>query len=148
MNINTPISDIMTRHLVTISPNTSAKIAMAILQTHSMHHLPVVEKDKLVGIISEVDILKVTHCVGLLHSKIDIKFNDDILNSILAEEIMSKNTVTLAPSDPVSKAAVLFSSNKFHALPVVDGEKLVGILTTFDLIEYAYNERLKPVALS
>jgi CBS domain-containing protein len=139
MHINAPVSEIMTRHLVTVSPNLSAKTAMAILQTHSMHHLPVVENDKLVGIISEVDILKITHCVGLLHSKQDVQFNEDILNSILAEEIMSAETVTLAPDDLLSKAAALFSSNKFHALPVVEGGKLVGILTTFDLIEYAFN---------
>ena len=147
MNSNTPVSGIMTRNLVTVSPNTLAKTAMTIFQTHSMHHLPVVDGEKLVGILSEVDILKITHCVGLLHSKQDVQFNEDILNSVLVEEIMSANTVTLAPSDLLSKAAALFSSNKFHALPVVEGGKLVGILTTFDLIEYAFKGRLKPIAV-
>lgn len=147
MKENTLVSDIMTRYLVTVTPNTTAKKIREIFETHDMHHLPVVESGKLRGIISEVDVLKITHCIGLLRSKQDIQFNDDILNSVLAEEIMTANTVTVTIDDPVSKAAALFSSNKFHALPVVEGEKLVGILTTYDLIEYAYNERLKPVAL-
>ncbi len=145
MNSNTPVSDIMTRYLVTVAPTTSAKKAMDILQTHSMHHLPVVEGDTLVGIISEVDILKITHCVGLLQSKQDIQFNEDILNSVLVQEIMTQNMITLAADDFISKAATLFSTNKFHALPVVKAGKLVGIITTYDLIAFAFNGRLKPV---
>jgi CBS domain-containing protein len=146
MKENILVSDIMTRFLVTVTPNTSANKVSDIFETHNMHHLPVVEKDTLKGIISNTDVLKITHCIGLLKSKQDLQFNEDILNSVLSEEIMTTNIVTVEPTDLVSKAAALFASNKFHALPVVQGEKLVGILTTFDLIEYAYNQRLKPVA--
>lgn len=147
MKENILVSAIMTRYLVTVTPNTTAKKVSEIFETHEMHHVPVVENDKLVGIISKIDVLKITHCIGLLKSKQDIRFNDDILNSVLAEEIMTANAMTVSVDDPLSKAAALFSTNKFHALPVVQDEKLVGILTTYDLIEYAYNERLKPVAL-
>ncbi len=147
MKENTLVSDIMTRYLVTVTPNTTAKKVREIFETHDIHHLPVVESGKLVGIISEVDVLKIMHSIGLLRTKEDIRLNEDILSSVLAEEIMTAKTVNVAFDDPLSKAAALFSTNKFHALPVVQGEKLVGILTTYDLIEYAYNERLKPVAL-
>lgn len=141
MKENTLVSSIMTHTLITVTPNTTAKKVMDIFETHNIHHLPVLEGSKLVGIISEVDILKITHSIGLLHSKVDIEMNEKILNSVLAEEIMTSDTFTVESDDSLSTAAVLFSANKFHALPVVEGGNLVGVLTTFDLIEHAYKEQ-------
>ena len=53
----------------------------------------------------------------------------------------------LSPTDTVVTAATHFTKNKYHALPVVENGKLVGIVTTYDLIEYAYNDHLMPVLM-
>ena len=139
------VSDIMTRYVTTVSPNMTAdKIYELFHNNDSFHHLPVVDGEKLVGMISKIDVYRITHSIDLFHSKSNEAYNDQLLRSLLAEEIMTKDVVTLSPGDTVGKAAALFSQNYFHALPVVVEGKLLGILTTFDLIEHAYNEQLKP----
>ena len=138
------VSEFMTRCLITVSPNTTLDKAHDIFEKNSIHHLPVVDGEILVGMISKIDIYKITHCINLFRSKSNEEYNEKLLRSLLAEEIMTKDVVVLSPDDTASQAAALFSQNKFHALPVVENEKLVGIVSTLDLIELAFNEKLKP----
>jgi acetoin utilization protein AcuB len=147
MKKTTPIADIMSRYIVSTTPNTSVLEIKAVFDANPFHHLPVVDKGRLLGIISKIDVYHVTHCDTLFRSKPDQEFNNRLLKSILAEEIMSKHLVVLAPDDTVVEAAALFAKNKYHALPVVDKGKFVGIVTTYDLIEYAYRDHLLPVLM-
>jgi acetoin utilization protein AcuB len=142
---DTPISDIMTRYVVTVSPNLTLDKVSDIFAKNNFHHIPVVDGKSLVGIISRKDLDGVSSCVDLFRSKANELYNEKLLKSLLAEEVMTVKTVTVAPNDSIGYAAILFANNKFHALPVVDNGKLVGIITTFDLIEFAYNGTLKPV---
>jgi CBS domain-containing protein len=144
MNKTTPVADIMSRYIIAVTPNTSVLDIKALFEAKQFHHLPVVDKGKLMGIVSKIDVYHVTHCDTLFRSKKDQEFNARLLKSILAEEIMSKHLVVLSPTDSVSAAAALFSTNKYHALPVVDNGKFVGIVTTYDLIEHAYHDVLLP----
>ncbi len=141
MNITTPVSKIMTKTLVVATPNMTLDKVKALFDAHSFHHIPVVENDALVGIISRIDLYRVSHCVDLFHSKSNEEFNNRLFKSLLAEEVMSPNSVVISPNDPISHAAALFHRNKFHALPVVADGKLVGILTTYDLISYAFENQ-------
>jgi acetoin utilization protein AcuB len=147
MKKTTPVADIMSRYIVAVTPNTSVLEVKSLFDNNQFHHLPVVEKGKLMGIISKIDVYHVTHCDTLFNSKPDQEFNNRLLKSILAEEIMSKHLVVLSPTDTVVEAAALFSNNKYHALPVVDNDKFVGIVTTYDLLEYAYHDVLLPVLM-
>ena len=143
MKKSTPVSEIMSTSIISITPNTTVLEAKSLFEAHNIHHLPVLENGKLLGIVSKIDVYHVTHCDTLFRSKRDQEFNDRLLKSILAREIMSQLTVFLSPTDTVVTAASLFSTNKFHALPVVlDNGQFVGIVTTYDLIEYAYNDHL------
>jgi predicted transcriptional regulator len=56
----------------------------------------------------------------------------------LAEEMMTSQTTVLNPEDSVNYTAEIFMRNEFHAIPIVAGEKLMGIITTYDLLKYAY----------
>ena len=141
------IKDIMSQYLITVTNNTTVDEVLSIFERNSIHHLPVLEDDKLVGIISKIDVYKITHCIDLFRNKANEEYNQKLLSSMLAEEIMTKDVVVLSPDDTVHKAAALFSQNLFHALPVVIREKLVGIVSTFDLIEWAFNQKLKPATL-
>jgi acetoin utilization protein AcuB len=145
---DTPISEIMTRYLITVSPNTTLDKIRAIFQQHDFHHLPVVDGEQLVGILSRIDVDRVSRCLGLFHSKSNQEYNDRLFQSLLAEEVMTKTVKTIAPEEPVGYAAVLFSENKFHALPVVERGQLVVMVTTFDLMEFAYNRKMKPVLVA
>jgi CBS domain-containing protein len=141
---DTPVSEIMTRYLVTATPLTTLDKVNALFAQNNFHHIPVVDGERLVGIISRKDIDRVSSCVDLFKSKENERYNDKLMKSLLANEVMTKNTTTLTPDDSIGYAAILFTNNKFHALPVLEGTKLVGIVTTFDLLEYAYNGHFKP----
>ena len=147
MKKTTPVADIMSRYIVSTTPDTSVLDIKAIFEASQFHHLPVLDKGKLVGIISKIDVYRVTHCDTLFRSKPDQEFNNRLLKSILASEIMSTHLVVLSPDDTVAEAAALFSKNKYHALPVIDNGKFVGIVTTYDLLEYAYHDVLLPVLM-
>ncbi len=146
MDITTPVSKIMTKNLVIATPNMTLDKVKTLFDTHAFHHIPVVEKDELKGIISRIDLFRVSHCVDLFHSKSNEELNNRLFKSLLAEEVMSPNTVVVSPDDTVSHAAALFHHNKYHALPVVEKGKLVGILTTYDLIAYAFESQ--PIMVS
>jgi acetoin utilization protein AcuB len=145
---DTPVSDIMTRYLVTVTPNTTLDKVNELFSQQVFHHLPVVEQERLVGIISRSDLDRVSRCIDLFQSKANTLYNEKLYKSLLAEEIMTPNATVIAPDDSIGYAAVLFAQNKYHALPVVDGEKLVGLITTFDMIDFAFNGKIKPVPLS
>jgi CBS domain-containing protein len=147
MKKTTPIANIMSRYIVSTTPDTTVLEVKALFDANQFHHLPVVDNDRLVGIISKIDVYHVTHCDTLFRSKPDQAFNNRLLKSILASEIMSKHLVVLSPNDTVVEAAGLFAKNKYHALPVVDKGKFVGIVTTYDLIEYAYRDHLLPILM-
>ena len=135
----------MVRYLITVKPTTTLDKVNDIFSQHDFHHLPVVDGERLVGIISRSDIDRVSHCVDLFHTKANELYNQKLFKSLLAEEVMTKKATVLSPNDTISHAAALFAQNKFHALPVVLEGKLVGLVTTFDLLEYAFNALLKPV---
>lgn len=138
MNKNAPVSEIMTTNLIVVSPNTTLDKVKEIFETHGFHHLPVVNNHCLCGIISKIDLYRVSHSIDLFHSKTNEELNNRLFKSLLAEEVMATDATVIAPDDTVAYAAELFSRNQFHALPVVVGEKLVGIVTTLDLIKMAY----------
>ena len=142
---NTKVSEIMTHYVTTVTPNTLLGRVNEVFSKNDFHHLPVVEGETLVGIITRQDVDRMLRCVDLFRTEENRLHNDKLFNSILAEEVMTSNPIIVAPNDTIGHAAVLFSENKFHALPVVKDNKLMGMLTTFDLIDFAYNAQLKPV---
>ena len=128
MNTLTKISTLMTTELVQIMHSTSLGEAKKLLEEHGIHHLPVVgPMGDLVGILSQSDFLKTL---------------DHDASATTAGELMSTHLAKLEPSDDVRTAANVFALNRFHALPVVEGEKLVGILTTLDLIRFLDREEV------
>jgi CBS domain-containing protein len=145
---DTAVSEIMSRYLITVTPTTTLDKVNEIFEHHDFHHLPVVEGNRLVGILSRTDLDKVSSCVDLFHSKANELYNEKLFKSLLAEEVMTPKAVVVAPDDSIGYTATLFAQNTFHALPVVVEEKLIGIVTTFDLIDYAFNGKLKPVPLT
>jgi len=146
MNKIRPVAEIMVTNPITVSPNDQLKVIYEIFQTENIHHLPVVEGKKLVGMISKSDLLffldgKIYEDQSL-YSKTIEKIR---LNRFTANDIMTKKLATMESSEPIRTAISLFTINKFHALPILENEKLVGIVTTLDLISALDKE---PVSLT
>lgn len=134
MNPNRPISEIMTVRVVTVGAATSIHQVKAIFEQNEFHHLPVVEgSDKLLGIISKQDFYKVASILSL---------ESDILpeyQNLCAQDLMTQHPLTLEPEDTIGLAADIFLANQFHAIPVVEDERLIGLVTTHDLLLYSFN---------
>jgi len=130
------VSFVMTAdHLLTADVGDPLALVQRLLRDHPVHHIPVIEKGKLVGIISTSDLLRIGLGVpdhGLPDSSVDVSGDERT-----AGDVMEKALVTLRPRDSLLKAAKLLIQESFSSLPVVDevGE-LVGILTTRDMLRY------------
>lgn len=137
MNAYAPISTIMVTDLVTINPDENLLAVKKIFDTHSFHHLPVVRFRKIVGIVSKTDF---NHFTGGINHAGE---NTQLLENTKVEDIMTKGLGKLEPDDRINVALEIFSKNWFHALPVVEHDELVGIVTTQDVIRAILNEKPK-----
>jgi len=119
------IEQIMTPDPATISPQSTAAEARRMLDSNVINHLPVVEQDRLVGIVSSSDLLK-------LHLLDDTQA---IFARATVDQIMETNLVVLNRGATLRQAADKLSMGNFHALPVVNRRRrIVGIVTSSDLI--------------
>lgn len=122
---DTPIVRIMTADPITIGSTNSVADARAVFDSHSIHHLPVVDDGKLVGIVSSADLLK----LFLVDERADL------MAKARVRQIMEVCPVTLDARATLREAAEKLQFGSFHALPVIDEERaLVGIVTSGDLI--------------
>lgn len=143
MNQAIPISRIMTTDLVVIKASDSLKVAADAFRKNNIHHLPVVDGDsRLVGIFSKSDMLRVGSAWTAFQKKKsgNLEAFDLFNEKITIGEVMTREVVRLAPEDPLSVAVGIFRENIFHSLPIVDKGVLVGLVTTFDLLKYAFEE--------
>jgi CBS domain-containing protein len=139
MNIQTPLSKIMTKRIITVSADDTVTKVKAIFEENNFHHLPVTNAaEELLGIISREDFLKLSYHLSLNTG--GKTFTEKWYSSTKAEDIMTKYPVSLDPEDTVGLAADIFLANKFHALPVVDNNQLVGLVTTHDILLFAFQD--------
>jgi CBS domain-containing protein len=145
------VRDIMTHDVICVSPETSVSEVADIIFRNRFHALPVVEKNKIVGIITENDFFLKGHNDMYLPSFIraiaqhkaevqdkipeEIQENMKKLLDAKASDLMSAEVVTVAPELPVSELMELIDKTKFTTFPVADpGKKLLGIITLVDII--------------
>ena len=143
MNPNNPISSIMTTNLVTVSPDDFLSRVTKIFESHEFHHVPVVkEGKKLVGIISKEDFQKMNYY--FFEKMADNNGNARHKDGLRASDIMTPYPLNIDPDDTIGLAADIFLANRFHALPVIEDGILVGIVTSHDLIRYAFTSAYQP----
>ena len=142
MNLATPLSTIMTTDLIIVRPSDLLKVAADAFRKNNIHHLPVVdETGKLVGILSKSDFLRVgTAWKSFQLNKGQIVEDDYYHEKISIGEVMVTEVVKLTANDTISLAMGIFKENIFHSIPIVEKDFLIGLVTTFDLLTFAFQE--------
>ena len=113
----------MTRNPKTVTPGDTLSAAAAIMREHRFNHLPVVEGGRLVGILTDTDLRNAS-----------LEPGGEPGGSRPVREVMRTQVWSLTPEDSIEDALLVISQQKFGALPVLDGDRLVGILTKMDLL--------------
>jgi CBS domain-containing protein len=135
------VEDVMTREVKTVAPETPLREVARILAEHRISGVPVVEKGKVVGVVSEADILvkeqgERRRRGGLLGLLLDNgRSLETKLEARTAGEAMTAPAITIGPKRPLAEAAAKMVEEKVNRLPVVDEEgNLLGIVTRADLV--------------
>lgn len=134
MNNNTPISKIMTTDVVTLNRKDSLDTAEMLFKTHKIRHIPVVNEDIILGMLSFTDLLRISFADAVFEDEESI--DTVVYNMFTIEQVMAKKLVSVSSGTTIREVANILSKKEFHALPVVDDNKLVGIVTTTDLLNY------------
>ncbi len=123
--------DLMTRALITVHPDTPVGRAWRLMQARKVRHLPVIEGTRLIGIVSDRDLRQV-----ILDPAIQEQLGNvsRALNLLTVRQVMTWGVVTVRPDTDARQAAQILREQRISALPVVEGDRLVGILTATDII--------------
>lgn len=125
------VRTIMTENPFTVYTDTPLSDAQALMRREKVHRLPVLNHSKeLAGIISEKDLLYASPSPA---STLNVYEMSNLLAKVKVGDIMTKKPVTVAPDDLVEDAARLMSDHNIGGLPVMEGKKLVGIITESDV---------------
>jgi len=123
---------IMRKELVTVIPDTSLVKAREIIAEKLIEHLLVVDRDgRLVGIVSDRDIKQAWASPATALSAHELNY---LLKQVTVETIMVKKIITITPGTTVERAGLIMQENRISALPVMENQKLVGIITTTDVM--------------
>ena len=141
MSLDQAVSQVMQTELLTIDLGGTLSQVREIMTKHSLHHVPVLEGDRLVGLVSSTDLMAIG--LGPAHEA-KTPTGQAIDEQYALADVMESAMVTIGAREPLSEAAKLLSTGSYHSLPVVDHEgNLVGIITSTDLIRRLH-ELLKP----
>lgn len=129
------VSQLMTRQLITVAPEDSVEKAVQLFRQRRVRHLLVLKGDRLVGILSDRDLVHALEPVRAKEKKmLNVGGLFFLMEPLEVREIMSRDVITIAPDASVQDAAAVMVSSRFGALPVVDNNELVGIITETDLL--------------
>ena len=133
MKQRVPVSQIMSRELITLNPTQSLYEAERLFKKHHIRHIPVVESDKLIGIVSYSDLLRISFA--------DMTDGEEEVTSVVYDmytipQIMAKTPLTVEADTSIKEVAEILAKQSFHSMPVLDKGKLGGVVTTTDLIKY------------
>ena len=131
------VSEIMTKNIHRVSLSDDLSTAESLMKKNHIRHLPVVENERIVGMLSLNDLLRISFAdaVGADGEELE----STVYDMFSIEQVMTRKVKCIDSKNTVSQAAKLFLENEFHALPVVDDDCLTGIVTTTDVIRYYLN---------
>jgi acetoin utilization protein AcuB len=130
------VKDLMTMKVITVSPADKVDRVFFYFNFEKIRHLPVVENNRLVGIVSDRDLKKVLGSLKTIRP-VESKHHEMTvtIRSRTVQTIMRRGVITTSPNADASEAAAIMAKKKIGALPVVRKEKLVGIITATDILK-------------
>ncbi len=133
MKRRTPVSEIMSKDIITLSKSDNLEKAEVLFKRHSIRHIPVVNGESIIGMLSYTDLLRISFADA---TEDEDNVDTIVYNMFTIEQVMTKKLVSVSSDTTIKEVAEILAKNEFHALPVVDKSLLVGIVTTTDLINY------------
>ncbi len=127
------VVDIMTPNPVTVTPNNAIATAIALMRAGGFRRLPVIENGRLVGIVTARDIRLASNAPSAVQEH---WYDNYFLQHIPVSACMTRNPITISPDSPIAEAARLMRDHKIGGLPVIEGGRLIGIITETDLLNY------------
>ena len=134
MKKGTPISAIMTKHVITLNTKDNLETAERLFKKHHIRHIPVVKGKKIIGMLSYTDLLRISFADAVYEDEETI--DTMVYNMFSIEQVMAKNLICVSSSTYIKDVAEILSKREFHAIPVCDNGNLVGMVTTTDLINF------------
>jgi len=129
-----PVTTIMTQHVITLNKKDTLETAEKLFKKHHIRHIPVVSGKAIIGMLSYTDLLRISFADSAYE---DDEYIDSVVyNMFNIEQVMVKKIVSVSPSSSIKEVAEILAHSEFHALPVVESNTLIGIVTTTDLINY------------
>lgn len=138
MRNGTPISAIMTKNVITLNTNDSLEHAEQLFKSNHIRHIPVVNDKNIIGMLSYTDLLRISFADAVDDNEAYV--DTIVYNMFTIEQVMAKNIVSVTATATIKEVAELLAKKEFHAIPIVENEKLVGIVTTTDLINYLLDQ--------
>ncbi len=128
------VKDLMTEVALSVHPEDTVEKVYDLMNERAIRHLTVVDADgDLVGLVSHRDLLRHS---AIERAEVPTFLVREILRRTRVEEVMTSEVETAEPDLPLSEAAQVMFENKFGCLPVLEGSKLVGILTESDFVRF------------
>jgi CBS domain-containing protein len=130
------IIDVMTKNVVCVTPDQYVLDVKHIYEKEKFHHhIPVEEKGKLVGMVSLIDFMYNISGAG-------IRDDSEVYKKLKVKDIMTQKPFYLTTKSTIEDVSKVLAKGNYHAVPVLENDKIVGIVSTADLIKYFLNYAL------
>ena len=126
------VGERMSHPVITIPPDMPVVEALNLMRKEKIRRTPVLKDGKVVGIVSDKDLLNASPSPATSLSVWEINY---LMSKILVRDVMTKNVLTVTEATPIEEAALIMANNKIGGLPVVRDGHLVGIITETDLFK-------------
>lgn len=126
------VKERMSHPVITVKPDLPIMEALNLMKKEKIRRTPVVDKGKLIGIISDKDLLNASPSDATSLSVWEINY---LLSQITVREVMTREVITIDEDTPIEEAARLMADNKIGGVPVMRGDRVVGLITETDLFK-------------
>ena len=126
------VGDRMSRPVISVTPDTPINDALAMFKNEHIRRAPVIKSGKLVGIVSERDLLNATPSSATTLSIWEMHY---LISKVKVKDVMSKKVISVSKDTPIEEAARIMADKKIGGVPVLDRDRVVGMITETDLFK-------------
>lgn len=139
MKNKVPVSEIMTKNIHKLKLSDELSTAESLFKKNHIRHLPVVDDGRIVGMLSYTDLLRISFADAVDEDGEGVETT--VYDMFTIEQVMTKKVMSVTSKTSLKEVGDIFLTHEFHALPVVDNDNLVGIVTTTDMIRCFLDEK-------